>query len=271
MNTSLPNLQRALSAGFASVCVFFISAISHAQTFDPSIFDGSHTVVQGTINQQGNGMDPTGDWQSDSLTVYGPDGQNPQPFGVQMQMPGMQGMQGMQGQQGGMGSGMSGMGLPPLMGGGGGGGEQSQQQSMQGMQGMDGDGMIPPGMEGNQGQPPPGAESSGQPPPGAQSSGQPPPGAQSSDSNAQASNGEMSGGESGEPPPDMQIGDSDEQIAQAQQQAPQDQGQKGEMGESDAADQATSQDSTKMPSASGKQSGKRGAGVEEGDAMPADL
>jgi hypothetical protein len=267
MKTNHPNLRRALGAGVASASFVVFATFSHGQTLDPSIFDGSHTVApNGTITPaQGAGNDPTGGWQDDSLTVYGPDGQNPQPWGVETQMPGMQGMQipgmeGMSGQQGGGGMGMGGMGLPPLMGGGGGGGEGEQQQ-------------IPPGMEGSQGEIPPGMESSeGQIPPGSKSSGEIPEGAEPSKQMAKTPGGETApSGKSAEPPPDMEIGDSKQQIDQAKQAMSNKSGDAGKPGEGEEGSQESSQDSTEMKSASGKQSGGRGAGSEEGDAMPADL
>jgi hypothetical protein len=267
MNTPRPNLQRVIAAGFATTCVFLSTSLSNAQAFDPTIFDGSHTVVPGTINQRGdNGTGPSGDWQDDSLTVYGPDGQSQQPWGVETQMPGMPGMQGMQipgmegmqGQQGGMG-GMGGMGgLPPLMGGGGGG--EGQQQ-------------IPPGMEGMQGQSMEGESNGGQPPPGAKNTGEPPANAEPSNMASEAQGGEMPEGPSVDVPADMQIGDENQKIQQAQAQTPQDQGQMGE-GENSSNEQGenqSSEDSSRPKSASGKQSGKRGAGSETGDSMPADL
>lgn len=267
MTTPNPTLQRAVAAGFASSCFFFTAAISNAQTFDPTIFDGSHTVIPGTINQRGDdGTGPSGDWQDDSLTVYGPDGQSQQPWGVQtqmpgmpgmqgMQIPGMEGMQGMQG-QGGMG-GMGGLpGLPPLMGGGGGG--QGQEQ-------------IPPGMEGMQGQNMEGEGNGGKPPPGAKSTGEPPPDAAPSDSASQANGGEAPDGPSVDVPEDMKIGDENQKIQQAQAQTPQDQGETGDTSGDEAGEQEGSQDPTRMEAAGGKQSGKRGGGDESGVAIPADL
>lgn len=227
-----------LLATASALAVAAISALpASAQRIDPDpdIFDAN---VVGRGVGGGIRVDPEidlGNWEDSSVVVFDPNGENPQPFSIGMQGPQLPGFpqqqQGMQGGQQGLQ--IPGLGIPMPSGGKGNSDQSvSGSQSMSQSQGGEEGQTPPPGMEGTTGE-------------------------------AQGNNGQV-------PPENVAIGDAENTIQSEGPPPVEGSPMTDPMGNQAGKGKATT-DKTRMPSASGAQSGTRGGDVEKGDAMPTDL
>ncbi|MGH8019599.1 MAG: hypothetical protein ACREIA_15225 [Opitutaceae bacterium] len=240
MKTIRPFSTFAKAGSLASALAFFTAASLEAQVVDPDpeIFDGTSTKTEETQQEQQPAVD---DWEHANLIIYDSNEQGSQKGGM-----GRAGGQG-PGMDMGSGSGMgTGVGLPLPMAGGG--------------VGMGGSGLeipeMPQGQSGGGGEENPEQTNA--------------PGGGNPQGNQQGM-GQAAGG--GRQPPqkpgEVPIGDDSKRIASAGPQLPV--GDTEGLKDAEDNNKGDGGDNTQMKAASGAQSGVRGGGVEQGDAMPSDL
>lgn len=259
--------------------LFSASAFAQVMNPDPDVFDGTKTKKGQAIKQDENSK--TDDWEGDNLIVYDGQEQGSTNGGLGRSGESKAGMDiGVQGGQ------QSSMGMPIPMGGGSSGGQQSSSSPMPtmpqgggsaGAESSDNSGMIPQGAQGSQGGQggEAGAEGSqGQGAGGEQGEGAG--GEQGSEGGQGGAGGENTEGLSTKgavKPGDVAIGDNSQKIKGSTVagngdagQAPSEEGGKGNQSTQDGGKSANV-----GGSGGGGQSGKRGSGVEKGDAMPSDM